>query len=321
MKKDGFASLLAVLVVIIAILGTVGAYVVLSKKSNTPLTQTTNPPALSVTLLSPRGGEKLCIGDSFPIAWSVTGADAFSRVSIGIQSGAGGSIFYIDHVSATYGATSTPENGTYPWVVGSTLETKRALPTRYNLDQGSQYRIILTAIIDEKSGAADPTKSNPYIQASDSNKTPFSLIRCEQKNQVDAAPQPSNTAIAMTELEKRDETKRKRLRQIQAPLELYFNQHGGYPVKLSDASQFLGQYPDAPKTTDGFSYSVAPDKQSYHLGVTLESTSSYGQIGGLGADSDFNSLKAGWQNGFDGADNKPCAVRDKGISCYDLTIP
>ncbi|GEM_PF-6887669 len=314
MKRSAFANLLAILVVVIAILGAVGAYVVLSKKSNIP--------SPSVTLLSPRGGEELCIGDFSPITWSVTGADAFSRVSIGIQSGAGGSVFYIDHVSATYGATSTPGNGIYPWIVGSTLETKRALSAQYNLDPGSQYRIILTALIDEKTGAgSDPTKPNPYIQISDSNKTPFSLIRCEQKTTEGAAPQNIFTAAptsttALTPEETRDRIRDRQLRQIQLALELYFNQHSGYPVKLSDTNQFL-EYPDAPKTTDGFSYSVAPNKQNYHLGVTFENSSS----SGLERDNDFDSLKAGWQNGFNGADNKPCAIQDKGVSCYDLTVP
>ncbi|MDP3772269.1 MAG: hypothetical protein Q8Q94_02755 [bacterium] len=89
-----------------------------------------------------------------------------------------------------------------------------------------------------------------------------------------------------------------------------------YPSSLSLLTpRFLAVLPTDPaSTTVLYNYSPSPDRKSYHLGTSLELLGS----AVLGTDTDFNSKKAGWKNGFDGADFKKCTDRDTGITCFDV---
>lgn len=133
---------------------------------------------LSITLLSPLGGEKLCEGEQFLIKWRIVSADESFVVSIILHGeeieGPG---FSIDQVVATHGGDDSRLGSilagifgrsgayTYTWEVGKLISRQaNALSV---LSKSSQYKIAVSTW----------TEKNP-IRVIDYNEQPFEIVKC-----------------------------------------------------------------------------------------------------------------------------------------------
>ncbi|MBI2122389.1 MAG: hypothetical protein HYT98_04705 [Candidatus Sungbacteria bacterium] len=128
-----------------------------------------------------------------------------------------------------------------------------------------------------------------------------------------------NIQYANSETEKRDEIKNKNLKFTMQTLEFYFDKKGLYPSNLSDPEidpKILSSYGVDINSLTTFAYSPTPDRKNYHIGVTFETVTSKQ----IRFDDDFNSLKSGFTNGFDGYDLKKCRSQDKGMACDDFKV-
>ncbi len=110
------------------------------------------------------------------------------------------------------------------------------------------------------------------------------------------------------------------LRGIQVELELYFDEKHSYPSALDQlvGPRFLA-VPHDPSTNRPYEYATQKKGNilvKYHLGASLEELGS-GKF--LSTDADFDSQKAGWSNGFNGADNQQCTSAYVGSFCFDKT--
>lgn len=81
-------------------------------------------------------------------------------------------------------------------------------------------------------------------------------------------------------------------------LGIYFQEHKKYPPQLADLIPKYIKQIGSPTSQEHYLFSLSSDGLHYHIGVFLEQpNSSY-----VAKDADFNSVNAGWTNGFDGSD-------------------
>ncbi len=104
-------------------------------------------------------------------------------------------------------------------------------------------------------------------------------------------------------------------RVIENLLRTYFVSNNRYPKDLDELTTDIKRfYPEENVDLAAFIYRTTADFSKYHLGVTMESHDE----ASLKYDKDFNSLQAGWAQGFDGSDLKKCREEDSGEACYDV---
>jgi hypothetical protein len=119
-----------------------------------PNTLVTPVPGSYIKVVSPNGGERICLGSVVPIEWESQGVKI---VKVTIR--AGGTTYYtLGEYPATFSETGERGKGSFDWKAGVTKS--RSLP------EGYTYEVLLS------SGDAGP----PY---SDTSDDPFSLVRCE----------------------------------------------------------------------------------------------------------------------------------------------
>lgn len=108
----------------------------------------------------------------------------------------------------------------------------------------------------------------------------------------------------------RDAKRLNDLMKFHIAIDKYFQDKGFVPESLKSMGE---NYYDPGKinySPDLYKYAYRADKKAFHMGVTLEETTSqfneYNKTFGPSSDSDFNSLSSGYINGFDGSDSKTC---------------
>jgi len=101
--------------------------------------------------------------------------------------------------------------------------------------------------------------------------------------------------------EMKDLSKARLLSTLNIAIEMYISDYVSCPGSLDEIVEYL--VPDTVEIAkyNNFMYAVSDDGESFHLGVQL--SSEFDELDYYtDNDSDFNSLEAGFENGFDGAD-------------------
>jgi hypothetical protein len=201
-------------------------------------------PADSLQVLTPNGGEFLAIGSSQIISWNGLGSDPFVNIYLDQYR-------YCDSyqpcpavLNKSYTiAASVSNTGSYTWIVGSV--------------GGATITSDLYIIRITGNGKTDVSDSSDY---------PFSISTAYELQQAQASS--------------RDAKRLADIRQLMTGLELYFNDHNGYPASLNQLTPYyIGQLPTAPTPADGscgsnqnnYLYSTT-DSNNYSLTFCLGAT-------------------------------------------------
>jgi hypothetical protein len=155
--------------------------------------------------------------------------------------------------------------------------------------------------------------------STDSSQTTSTNQATATESGNDDSEDTQEESVQTNRVRQQDRLRMNDIQQMQVALRSFAQENGNYPANLSElaASQntVIPSLPVDPNTGNAYSYAVNQEQTVFHVGATLEATSSQQAPN----DADYNSTSQGFAGGFNGSDNtcQPTSQLN-GSTCYDL---